>query len=164
MLFSDVHNWAVFISSVVRRRIPFGCARWTWRQASIDAVAADHAAAGRWLVSQTQLRAQPRLLSYAAARRIGPSCATSAHVSAHWRHAWAHFLIVSPSCFPHSAAQALHSSEQILQTRWANPELPVSRATQVLHNSRHSLQSRMHSLIMIGSWSRDSARHWAHHR
>ena len=24
---------------------------------------------------------------YAAARRIGPPCATSAHVAAHWRHA-----------------------------------------------------------------------------
>jgi len=71
----------------------------------------------------------------------------------------AHFFIVSPSCFPHSAAQAVHNSEQTPQTRCAKSELPVSRATQVRHSSRHSPHSRMHSLIIAGSWANDSDRH-----
>ncbi len=96
--------------------------------------------------------------SLAAARRSGPACATSAHVAAHRRQASAHFRMVSPLYLPHSAAQAVHSSEQTPQTRWANSEVPVSRGTQVRHSSRHWLQSRMHSFIIAGSCVRASSR------
>jgi thioredoxin family protein len=47
----------------------------------------------------------------AAARRSGPACATSRHVTAHRRQASAQLRMVSPLCFPHSAAQASHRSE-----------------------------------------------------
>jgi hypothetical protein len=87
----------------------------------------------------------------AAARRIGPACATSRHVTAHRRQASAHLRIISPLCFPHSAAQASHRSAHKPQTRSANSEPAVRRATQLRHSSRQSLHRRMLSLIMTGS-------------
>lgn len=101
---------------------------------------------------------------YAAARRIGPACATSRHEAAHRRQASAHFCIVSPSYFPHSAAHASHSSAHTPQMRWANGELPARRTTHVRQSSRHSPQSRMHSLILAGSIVRPSSRHSEHQR
>jgi hypothetical protein len=45
------------------------------------------------------------------------------------REASAHFRMVSPLCFPHSAAQAAHRSANTPQTRSANRELPVSKTS-----------------------------------